>query len=285
MNENLPPKMQTVNAWLKGATSELKTAGIKSAMLDAELILANTLRKDRTYLYAHDDEVIAPRFLQIADVRIALRKDRVPLAYILGSKDFYGRLFKITPAVLVPRPETEQFIETLKSLLPNNLSLFSKPLELVDVGTGSGVIGITAKLEAPDLNVTLLDNDHYALNIAKENASSLNADVSTRDSNLLNNYFRQADFILANLPYVDKNWGSASLPELNHEPQTALYADDDGLKLINKLILEAKSKLAPGGYLLLESDQRQQEEIRKFAKENGFKTIKTDGLITVLALS
>lgn len=282
MNVSLPPKMQTVNAWLKNAISELNNSNIKSASLDAELILASTLRKDRTYLHAHDNEAIPPRFLQIADARVALRKDHVPLAYILGSKDFYGRQFKVTPAVLVPRPESEQFIETLKDLMPKNESLFDSQITLVDVGTGSGVLGITAKLEFPEINVTLLDIDRHALSIAKENATRLEADVRQDTSNLLGSYYGKADFILANLPYVDKDWNSPYLLELGHEPEIALYANDDGLQFIKRIIIEAKHKLNKGGFLLIESDIRQQADIRQFARDNGYEVERTDGLITTL---
>ena len=282
MNVSLPPKMQTVNAWLKNAISELNNSNIKSASLDAELILASTLRKDRTYLHAHDNEAIPPRFLQIADARVALRKDHVPLAYILGSKDFYGRHFKVTPAVLVPRPESEQFIETLKDLMPKNESLFDSQITLVDVGTGSGVLGITAKLEFPEINVTLLDIDRHALSIAKENTTRLEADVRQDTSNLLGSYYSKADFILANLPYVDKDWNSPYLLELGHEPEIALYANDDGLQFIKRIIIEAKHKLNKGGFLLIESDIRQQADIRRFARDNGYEVEKTDGLITTL---
>ena len=283
MSVSLPPKMLTINAWLKNATQELKGANIKTASLDAELILASTLRKDRTYLHAHDSEAIPPRFLQIADARIALRKDHVPIAYILGSKDFYGRQFKITPAVLVPRPESEQFIEVLKQLMPKNENLFNSTPELVDVGTGSGVLGITAKLEFPEISVTLLDIDRHALYIARENARRFEIEINQNISNLLGNYYGKADFILANLPYVDKKWGTPSVLELGHEPETALYANDEGLHFIKKIIIEAKHKLAPSGFLLIESDERQQPEIRKFARENNFEVIRTDGLITTLA--
>ena len=282
MNVSLPPKMQTVNAWLKNAISELNNSNIKSASLDAELILASTLRKDRTYLHAHDNEAIPPRFLQIADARVALRKDHVPLAYILGLKDFYGRQFKVTPAVLVPRPESEQFIETLKDLMPKNESLFDSQITLVDVGTGSGVLGITAKLEFPEINVTLLDIDRHALSIAKENATRLEADVRQDTSNLLGSYYGKADFILANLPYVDKDWNSPYLLELGHEPEIALYANDDGLQFIKRIIIEAKHKLNKGGFLLIESDIRQQADIRRFARDNGYEVERTDGLITTL---
>ena len=100
----------TISFWLKNAAKSLKDAGIPSARLDAELILANTLRKNRTYLHAHLDEEIDPRRVDIANARLDLRLDRVPMAYILGYKEFYGRKFTVSPAVLVPRPESEDMI-------------------------------------------------------------------------------------------------------------------------------------------------------------------------------
>ena len=100
----------TISTWLKLATKQLKDTGITSARLDAELLLAETLRKPRTYLHAHLDEDIDPRRVDIANARLDLRLERVPLAYILGYKEFFGRKFRVTPAVLVPRPETEDLM-------------------------------------------------------------------------------------------------------------------------------------------------------------------------------
>ena len=130
----------TITSWLTTATNTLKQADIASARLDAELILANTLRKNRTYLHAHLDEEIDPRRVDIAEARLSLRLDRVPLAYILGKKEFYGREFEVSPSVLVPRPESEEMINLLLKLVPRD----DQPRTLIDIGTGSGCLGITA---------------------------------------------------------------------------------------------------------------------------------------------
>ncbi len=281
MNENLPLKAPAIKDWLQTATSALTAAGISSAKLDAEIILAHTLRETRTYLHAHDDELLTPRRLEIADARLQLRLDRTPVAYIVGHKEFYGRLFRVNPATLIPRPESETIITILKELTAQStLSLDGKPLRLVDVGTGTGCLGISAKLEIPELDVTLLDVSRHALKIAETNAKWLHANVTLTRSDLLAAYPFQAEYIVANLPYVDPEWDRS--PETKFEPALALFADDDGLALINKLIEQAPSHLNSGGYLLLEADPRQHAAIIQTAKEHGFTLYKVEGLIVVL---
>lgn len=281
MNENLQPKMPdtpTLDSWLNGATERLKQAGIESAKLDAELILAHTFRKPRTYLHAHGDEPLDERREGIANARLELRLERTPIAYIVGHKEFYGRRFTTTPAALIPRPETEVMIDMLKDIIPQNLSLLPTPLHIVDVGTGTGCIGITVKKEWPECDVTLTDISNHALNLAKENAARLVADVHFMKADLLHGYVLPTDIILANLPYVDRAWKVS--PEANAEPEQALYADDEGLSLINTLIQQASRILKTGGHMLLESDVRQHDAIIKTAKENGFTHLTTSGLIT-----
>jgi release factor glutamine methyltransferase len=207
MSESLLPKTPAIKSWLQRAARELRSAGISSAKLDAEIILAHTLRRPRTYLHAHDDELLTSRQLEIADARLRLRLDRTPVAYIIGHKEFYGRKFRVTPATLIPRPESEIIIELLKEILPTNLPLLREiPKRLVDVGTGTGCLGITAKLEFPELDVALLDISRHALNIAELNAKKLQAEVTIERSDLLSQYPLQADVIIANLPYVDPEW-------------------------------------------------------------------------------
>ena len=157
-----------ISTWLIQATKQLKVIGITSARLDAELILANTLRKNRTYLHAHLDEEIDPRRVDIADARLSLRLDRVPLAYILGCKEFYGRKFTVSPAVLVPRPESEEMITLFLALTAGEIA----PKTLIDIGTGSGCLGITAALERPSLRVILSDISPRAIKVAKKNAGN-----------------------------------------------------------------------------------------------------------------
>lgn len=253
-----------ISEWLKIATKSLKTANIPSARLDAELILANTLRKNRTYLHAHLDEEIDPRRFDIANARLDLRLDRVPIAYILGYKEFYGRKFTVSPSVLIPRPESEDLISLFLELTASEIA----EKVLIDVGTGSGCLGITAKLERSNLSVILSDISKPALNIAEKNANALNADVHIQQQSLLNGQLKPVDYIFANLPYVDKNWDVS--PELQYEPEIALFAEDEGLKLILQLISQAPKCLTPDGLLFIEADPQQHNRIIDEAVKNGF---------------
>lgn len=258
----------TISTWLREATKQLKDIGIESARLDAELILAHTLRKNRTYLHAHLDESVDERRYDIANARLELRVDRTPLAYIIGHKEFYGRRFIVTPSTLIPRPESETMIEWLLELTANEIS----PKRLVDIGTGSGILGITAKLERANLDTMLSDIDAKALAVAKRNAEILQAKVYTRRANLLDNQGFPIDYALANLPYVDATWTDTS-PELRHEPAKALYASAGGLHFINQLIPQLARWLAPGGTALLEADPTQHATIISHAAQHNLASL------------
>lgn len=265
-----------ISEWLKIATKSLKTANIPSARLDAELILANTLRKNRTYLHAHLDEEIDPRRFDIANARLDLRLDRVPIAYILGYKEFYGRRFTVSPSVLIPRPESEDLISSFLELTASEIA----EKVLIDVGTGSGCLGITAKLERSNLSVILSDISKPALNIAEKNANALNADVHIQQQSLLNGQLKPVDYIFANLPYVDKSWDVS--PELQYEPEIALFAEDEGLKLILHLISQAPKCLTPDGLLFIEADPQQHNRIIDEATKKGFIKERISNYILVL---
>lgn len=273
MSENLPPAL-SIKDWLDDATRQLVFAGIPSARLDSELLLAHTLRRSRTSLRAHDEELLDPRDYEVAQARLALRLDRVPIAYIIGHKEFYGRPFRVTTATLIPRPESESLIELLTSWLAARTDA-KKPLRLIDVGTGSGILGITAKLIEPSLDVTLADISRHALNVAEHNATRLKAAVTTLQSDLLAAYPFAADIIIANLPYVNPDWERSE--ETNHEPPEALFAQDGGLALIFRLIEESDAQLAAGGILLLEADPEQHDAIIEKARDYGLRFIKQDG--------
>lgn len=267
-----------ISAWLIQATKRLKAIGIPSARLDAELILANTLRRERPYLHAHLDETIDPRRLDIAEARLDLRLDRVPLAYILGYKEFYGRQFTVTPAVLIPRPDSEDMISLLLEMTTSDIT----PKTLIDIGTGSGCLGITAKLERPQLRVILSDNSSPALKIAEKNADTLKADVIIQRQSLLHGQLEPVNYIIANLPYVDKQWDVS--PELRHEPAQALFADQKGLSLINKLVEQAPACLLPDGFLFIEADPDQHGAIIRYAEHHGFTIHAQQNYIIVLRL-
>lgn len=261
-----------IRIWLRDAADELANAMIPSALLDAEIILAHTLRKSRTWVHAHSDEALTARQLDIANARLQLRLDRVPIAYIIGHREFYGRIFKVTPSTLIPRPESEELVTLLKHYHPSGT--------LIDVGTGTGCLGITAKLELPELRVILSDISRFALKVAEENAANLMADVTTIKSDLLQSVAVPLDVIVANLPYVDRSWDVS--PETRHEPREALYAEKDGLALIYKLIRQAIRQLKPSGYIFLEADTRQHEAIITYATTHNLRHLQTSGLIIVL---
>lgn len=263
--------MPAISEWLTRAATQIKAVGVESARLDAELILSHTLRKSRTYLHAHTDDLLDDRQYEIAEARLALRLERTPIAYIIGHKDFYGRTFKVTPATLIPRPESEDIIVLLTQIAK---SLPAKCI-VVDVGTGSGCLGITAKLELPESGVTLLDISNHALRVAESNAKSLKADVTFIQSNLLSEYPLNADVIIANLPYVDKTWQRS--PETAYEPSLALFAQKEGLALIELLLEQAPHHITPHGHILIEADPCQHERIIEHAKRYGFILIKTVG--------
>lgn len=277
--EYIHTSIMTISAWLNDATRELTARDISTARLDAELILAHTVRKNRTWLHAHGEEPLDDRHHDIADARLRLRFDRVPVAYIIGHKEFYGRRFAVTTATLIPRPESETLIDQLARFLP---STPAHP-RVVDVGTGSGALGITAKLEHEHIFVSLLDIDRHALSVAKKNATALHADVEIEQSDLLQNYPYKADVILANLPYVDKAWERS--PETEHEPTLALFADNNGMALIQKLLSSALQFLEPNGIVILEADPVQHHALTSFAEGLGFTKRESEHYGLVLQLT
>lgn len=262
MNASSKPPAQTISSWLANTTKEFTQAGIKTARLDAEVLLSHCFGVPRTWLHAHADDTIKHAALAHADELRIRRQVREPIAYLIGHKEFYSHDFIVTPSVLVPRPESETMIDLLMTLPAQ------KKATLVDVGTGSGCLGISAKLALPQLNVTLTDISPDALNIASQNATALGANVNILESDLLSNsYLQSFHFILANLPYVVQEWDTP--PELDHEPELALYAEDSGLRLINKLLDQAPSHLEIDGYVLLEADPEQHEAIVTRGQQNG----------------
>lgn len=196
---------------------------------------------------------------QYANQLLKLRLQRRPLAYLLGQKEFYGRLFTVTPDVLIPRPDSEDIIDLLNQIKPTNL---------LDVGTGSGCLAISAKLELPQTNVTASDVSHAALKIAQLNADSLKAQINFKKSDLLTNITKNYDCIVANLPYVSTNWPTSA--ELKFEPELALYANDNGLSLVKKLVRQATKLQTTQQSLLLEADPRQHQTIANYAQNHGY---------------
>ncbi len=202
---------------------------------------------------------------------------------------FYGRDFLISPDVLIPRPETELMIDAVLNLvgkpyLPGvkpSKAIFPQNLTIVDVGTGSGCIAITLKLELPDAKVVAADISEKALEIAKKNADNLGVKIEFLQSDLLEKVEIKSDLIVANLPYVDENWEWIDKEALSQEPALALYADDGGLELIYKLINQVAERGVK--HLILEADPCQHERIVNYAKKKGLTLRETRGFVLYLS--
>lgn len=269
---------ENVKSWLQSASQKLKNAEIASADLDAELILARVLDTERTTLHAYPNRRLTRQQVFHANNWLNKRLNRVPLAYIFHEKEFFGRKFYINESVLVPRPETETLIEVTKELTQNDD-------KILDIGTGSGIIPATLKLELPKtVEIFASDISLHALAVANLNIKRLTSkEIQLFESNLLDKIpseiLSQITILTANLPYVDRNWVNFEAQnELHHEPQIALYAEKNGLELIFSLLEQAQF-LPNLRTIILEADPQQFEQIEQKAAQLGFQKIKSKDYI------
>ena len=265
------PSPTSVDTWLAAAAAQLRTAGIASSRLDSELLLSHVLQRPRHWLHAHGDSILSQAHHMQAEQLLTRRLQHEPLAYLVGHKEFYGRDFVVSPAVLVPRPETEQMISLLLQLI--------QPTQrtIVDVGTGSGILAITAQLELPQCQVDAYDISPEALAIAQRNAQQHGTtSVNFIQSDLLAAAQQRYDVVLANLPYVNPTWQRDDR-ETAHEPALALFAEDDGLALISTLLAQTEQWLAPSGLLILEADPCQHSRIIARAAAHQLTYMRSEG--------
>lgn len=279
----------TAENWLKKAAEKLQNAGITSAQLDAELILARALKIERTALHANPQKKISKLKLFHANNWLNQRAKRVPLAYIFSEKEFYGRNFFVNQNVLVPRPETETLVEITEQIAEQ---IYAKnageKVKILDVGTGSGIIPVTLAAELGEkVAVCASDISLKALSVANLNAKRiLGHEIPLFISDLLakipSEILQEIEIITANLPYVNREWiNFAEANELHHEPQIALYAEDGGIELIKKLIQQ--TEICPKlKFLVLEADPEQFAEIETFTAKFGFSNSETQNYTITL---
>jgi len=242
---------------LAEASAKLQSCGCATSRLDAELLLCHTLGKNRSWLIAHADEAVDETSVYCFNTLLARRIQREPVAYITGEKEFWSRLFHVTPDVLVPRPETEHLIEAMLEHLTDQHATYS----FCDIGTGSGCIAITLACEYPHARITATDISQEALAVARSNAERYG--VSERISFCLGDMFdalkhdaaNSFDSIISNPPYVAKHEMNGLEPELSFEPRHALSDEQDGLKFLRQLVVEAGRWLKPRGLLIVETGQ------------------------------
>jgi release factor glutamine methyltransferase len=233
--------MDLRTALLQGQTL-LEEAKISAPRLTAEVLLAHAVRRDRSWLYAHFDEELQEVWWIHYGRYLHQRMQGKPTQHITGRQEFYGRDFRVTPDVLIPRPETEHVVETA---LP-----FSQG-RVLDIGTGSGALAVTLALEAKAL-VFATDISYAALKIATENARNLGASVEFANCDLGSAFAgRSFDLVVSNPPYIPEDEG-LPVEVKAHEPAIALFGGADGYAVYRRLIPEAARILKPGGWLVME---------------------------------
>lgn len=239
----------TIREVLDWATRDFAARGIQSPRLDAELLVASALGIDRVGLYLDLNRPLLPAERGAIRPLVARRREREPVAYILGHRDFYGRRFEVTPDVLIPRPDTETLVEHALEQIPS-----SAPSSVIDVGTGSGAIAITLAVERPAASVTATDVSEGALRVAARNADAHSVGDRIRFARA--DLFPEAEIyelVVSNPPYVS----TADLAELEddvrlHEPTIALEAGEDGLAVIRRLLERAARSTRAGAQMLFE---------------------------------
>lgn len=260
----------TISEWLGETTAKFSENGIESARLDSLILLEFVLQTSRATLLAHPETPLPATTLVRLNAARAQRLDGVPVAYILNKKEFYGRDYIVNEHVLIPRPETEDMVDIVKSLYEDG------PHTIMDVGTGSGCIGITLALEVAHCKVLATDVSAQAIEIAKLNAKSLGAQVTFKQTDMFAGLgAKKIDIVCANLPYVPE--GLVSSREITKEPALALFSSTDGLDHYRQLFAEIDT-IKPA-YLLVEALESQHAAIEELASEAGYKHYQTQGLV------
>ena len=254
---------------LQSSTDYFKKRKIDNPRLNAEHLLAHVLGRKRLELYLQFERDLAESELTPLRKLVRRRGEGEPLQHLLGTVEFCGHTFAIDKRAMIPRPETEELVELLKSRIENRES------RIVDVGTGSGVIALTLAAEFPEAEIHAVDVSEEALQLARENAKRLGLSerVQFTKGNLLENLVERFDLIVANLPYISMQDRQSLSREVLHDPEVALFAGERGDELIRELIDQAPPRLRPGGLLALELGIDQSEPISDFLARKKYQDI------------
>lgn len=280
----------TIYDWLKASMVRLRDAGADSPRRDSLVLVEDLLEKDRAWVLAHHDYKLDKKQLLTLQAQLERREKREPLAYIRGKSWFYGRFFSVSPQVLIPRPETEAMVELLLELVKNIKPLKTKDLLIIDIGTGSGCIAISAKLELPPAEVIAIDNDQKALDLARTNAQRHKVNIQLVLADLLEerslqNLADRPNFVtvfLANLPYVPD--GMITSPEIMQEPARALFSGRDGLDHYRRFWKQLESLQSKPFYVLTESLKTQHLSNENLARQAGYRLKDSRVLVQVFEL-
>lgn len=260
--------------WLAGAAKRLSAHDIDSARLDCLLLLEDVTSRDRAWLLAHLEHQLSDDDIRVLNNNIVQRESHIPLSYIRGHSEFYGRTFHVDQRTLVPRPETE----TMLSMLLKS-EIVEHPI-IVDAGTGSGALAITAKLEMPHATVYGTDIDLGCLEVARGNATALQSNVLFVEADLLlvqAGALPKPDIILANLPYVPDQHPINQAA--THEPRVAIFGGADGLVYYRQMFEQIKSCDFTPTLILTESLRPQHDDLTKIAAAAGYRLQQRQDLI------
>jgi release factor glutamine methyltransferase len=258
----------TIADALLEASQVLRNGGVAEARREAGSLLSYVIGRDRTFVISHAEDCLSEAEVAALQNAVERRATGEPLQYITGFQNFYGREFKVTPSVLIPRPETELLVEAALQIIKED-----DPVVICDVGTGSGCIAVTILCERPKARAFALDISPAAIEVAKENA--MRQLVTDRVEFWLSDCFASLDkeqkfeVVLSNPPYVAADVVAGLQREVrDHEPQIALTPGGDGLAIIRRLLLDSPSNLKPGGYLVMEIGFDQGEAVQRLVDQN-----------------
>lgn len=242
-------------------TKRLKASGVPTPRLDSLVLLEDVLNTNRTQILAHPERKLTEVESKKLNSMITKRAQHIPLAYLRKKTEFYGREFYIDARVLQPRPESETIIDLLLSLKLNSP-------KIADVGSGSGALGITAKLEIPTSHVSLLEIDTGALAVSHKNAQQHKVDVQVIQSDLLQATNEHFDVLLCNLPYVPESFHINTAA--THEPKLAIFGGMDGLDLYRRLFEQIETSGYSPSYILTESLPTQHHQLATLARKHNY---------------
>jgi release factor glutamine methyltransferase len=252
-----------VKAQLARTRATLAVAGIPLPWLDAEILVAHILQSSRERLHSHPDRQLT--VAQRARLRrlTSRRAARVPVPYLVGEREFFGHMFLVTPAVLIPRPSSELLVELAIDWLKSH----PDARRVIDLGTGSGAVAISVAKAVPRVRIEARDVSARALRVAADNIARhrLRRRITTVKGDLLRGA-QPADVILANLPYIPDALRRVRPKELDYEPALALDGGKDGLTLIRTALAQAPAAVKPGGFVLFECDPAQTRRIVRLAQ-------------------
>lgn len=262
---------RTVALSLEQAANNLAASAgdADAARRDAQVLLGHALGVSRAWLSAHRDDFLAAPVAAQFETLLAQRQAGVPVAYLVGAREFYGRRFRVTPDVLIPRPETELLVEEALAHLPR-----SAQSPVLDLGTGSGCIAVTIACERPTVRVTAVDASVAALEVARGNAGAFGASVEFIESDWFARLAgRRFDLIVANPPYIAAGDPHLARGDLRFEPTAALAAGADGMDAIRRIVADATGCLQQGGWLLFEHGYDQAPACKDLLLREGFTSL------------